>query len=199
MERIDLQSLKINLNKRGFLSKVFESKESLIKEVESLIYDKTVGFGSSLTLNSLGIIEAINTHAEKVFYHYPGEHGENERAALTADIFFTSANAITCKGEIINIDGTGNRVAATCFGPKKIIYIISENKVTEDLESALDRAKESAVKLTKHFKRKTPCVTTGKCEDCLSPESVCSITTIHRKKPYGSDIHVFLIDGEYGL
>jgi hypothetical protein len=150
----DLQHLQNNLTRRGFNSEIFNSDAELKSKIKSLVKDKTVGFGSSMTLQSLGIIELIRT---------------------------------------------GNRIAATCFGPGKVIYIVGANKITEDMESAMARAKNTAVALAKHFERKTPCVVTGKCEDCLSAECVCSITTIHRKKPYGADISVFLINGVYGL
>ena len=196
---MNLYNLKNNLIRRGFTSEVYESPNELLNDIRVLAENKTVGYGGSATLQSLGIISAVEKNAEEVYSHLPGQYGDEERSALTADLFFTSANAITEQGEIVNIDGTGNRVAATCFGPGKVVYVIGSNKITADLPSALERAKAAAVKVAVKFNRNTPCVKTGKCEDCLSPDCVCSVTTIHRKKPYGVDVSVLLIDGEYGL
>ena len=199
MDTLYLKKLKDNLKRRGYDVEIFNSSEELINKIDLLLEDKTAGYGSSMTLKELGIIDMINQRAKKVYRHQPGGHGEEEKAALTADLFFTSANAVSSRGEIVNIDGTGNRVSATCFGPGRVIYVIGTNKVTDSFESAMERAKDTAVKLAKHFGRKTPCVKTGKCENCLSTECVCAVTTIHRKKPYGTDISVFLINGDYGL
>lgn len=196
---MDLNTLKKNLIRRGFNTSIFNNQESLKIEVEKIVTDKTVGYGGSLTIKNLGLYNIFESKAIKVFPHLAGEHGRNERFALTADIFFTSANAISQSGEIVNIDGTGNRVAATCFGPRKLVYIISKNKISPNLESAYSKAKAAAVSLAKLYKRNTPCVKTGKCEDCLSSECVCSITTVHRKKPYGIEVDVFLIDEVHGI
>ena len=194
-----LQQLSEILKKHGFETEVFQFSNLASKRVCEIIKDYTVGVGSSMTLERLGLLESIKNYAKKVFTHIPGRVDEDERNALTSDFYLTSANAISMDGHIVNIDGTGNRVSATCFGPKRIIYLIGKNKVTETLEDAMKRAKDTAVKLAKHFNRKTPCVKTGKCEDCLSPECLCSITTIHRKKPYGINISVFLINEDLGL
>ena len=195
----DLKKLSKTLNRRGFETEIAESGRSALNRIFEIIGNSTIGLGSSMTLANIGLLEKLKKHSNKVFFHIPGEHGENERNALLTDYFLTSANAVSMDGNIVNIDGTGNRVAATCFGPKNVIYLVGKNKITENLDEALLRAKKTAVKLAKHFNRKTPCAVTGKCEDCLSPECLCSITTIHRKKPYGLNIHIILIDEELGI
>lgn len=131
--------------------------------------------------------------------HRPGNAGRNERDALSADIFLSSANAVSLDGQIVNIDGTGNRVAATCFGPRHVIFVVGMNKITETLEGAMARAKEAAVKLAIHYRRKTPCVKTGICTDCLSAECICSVMAIHRKNPLGNKVSVFLVAENLGL
>lgn len=196
---VQLEQLSKILIKHGFDTEVFQFSNLASKRVCEIIKDHTVGVSSSMTIESLGLLESIKLYAKKVFPHLAGESGDNERKALTADFYLTSANAISMDGHIVNIDGTGNRVSATCFGPDRIIYLIGKNKITETLDDAMNKAKETAVKLAKRDNRKTPCVKTGKCENCLSPECVCSITTIHRKKPYGINISVFLINEELGL
>ncbi|MBT7912632.1 lactate utilization protein [Candidatus Bathyarchaeota archaeon] len=194
-----LQQLSEKLKKCGFDTEIFESGNKASNRIRGIVNGCSVGVGSSMTLECLGLLESLKSNAKEVFFHLPGGAGEEERKALTADFYLTSANAISMDGHIVNIDGTGNRVAATCFGPKQVIYVVGKNKITETLDGAMVRAKNTAVKLAKHFGRRTPCIKTGECEDCLSAECICSITTIHRKKPYGINISVFLIDEELGL
>ena len=187
------------LNCHGFDAEVFRDKEQVVNRVFEMVKGHSVGYGGSMTLRNLGIIERLGEYAGRVFSHLPGGAGEDERNALTADFYLASANAVSMDGQIVNIDGTGNRVSATCFGPGRIIYVVGKNKVVSDLDDALAWAKYTAVKLAKYYERKTPCVKTGKCENCYSPDSICSITTIHRKKPSGIDVSVFLVDEELGL
>ena len=194
-----LQRISETLKKRGFDTEIFASGKNASTRICKIVHGRFVGVGSSMTLECLGLLESLKSNAKEVFFHLPGGAGEEERKALTADFYLTSANAISMDGHIVNIDGTGNRVAATCFGPKQVIYVVGKNKITETLDGAMVRAKNTAVKLAKHFGRRTPCIKTGECEDCLSAECICSITTIHRKKPYGINISVFLIDEELGL
>ena len=187
------------LKNHNFESEVFETGRDAAMKVVSLTKSRTVGFGNSMTIKSLNLIELLKPEAKELYLHIPGKAGEDERNASLADIYLTSANSVSMDGNIVNIDGTGNRVAATCFGPDKTIYLIGKNKIVENLPQALNRAKETAVKLAKHYCRKTPCVITGKCEECQSPECVCAITTIHRRKPNGLNVSVFLINEELGL
>lgn len=187
------------LKKCGYNTEIFETGSLAAQSIYEVVKGKTVGLGNSMTLAKIGIPETLHEYAKEVFPHLPGQAGENERNALTADYYLCSANALSMEGHIVNIDGTGNRTGATCFGPGHIIYVVGKNKITDTLEDALARAKQTAVKLAKHFNRKTPCAKTGKCENCLSPECVCSITTIHRKKPYGIDISIYLVNEDIGL
>jgi len=159
-----------------------------------------IGMGNSLTLEALGIKEIWDKEVPSIYQHAAGSSEYETKKALLADIYLTSANAISYDGQIVNIDGTGNRIAATCYGPKQVIYVIGKNKITESLEEAIKRARNTAaVKNAKRYYRKTPCVTTGKCEDCLSPECICGVIAIHRKKPHGLKITVILVNEELGL
>jgi len=194
-----LTKLAANLNRRGFQAMVIDSRESIAEYILPLIKGKSVGIGNSMTIKNLGLIEIIKNEAKECYTHLPGKSGSSERNALLSDIYLTSANAISIDGQIVNIDGTGNRVAATCFGPRQVIYLIGQNKIASNLNDAIERAKQVAVKLASQYKRKTPCVKTNKCTDCLSPDCICSITTIHRKNPYGNKIIVLLINESLGL
>ena len=159
----------------------------------------SIGFGNSITLKTMGLHELLSKYTQNIYIHSPVGTEDTDRMALTSDVYLTSANAISLDGHIVNIDGTGNRTAATCFGPRQVIYVIGKNKLTNTLDEAITRAKSAAVELAKRYDRKTPCVITGKCEDCISPECICAVTTIHRKKPYGVNISLILLDIEIGI
>jgi hypothetical protein len=185
--------------RRGFETELFPSRLTAAMRLLEITRDRTVGYGGSVTLEALDVLDNIRAQVKALYTHLPGRAGDEERRALTADVFLTSANAVTADGCIVNIDGTGNRVAATCFGPGRVIYLVGSNKIVQTLDEAMLRAKEAAVRVATKYHRNTPCVTTGKCEDCLSPDCVCSVTTIHRKKPGGVCMSVFLIDEALGF
>lgn len=193
-----LEQVSIKLRDCGFNTDIFKTACDAARKIYALASGHTVGIGSSMTVGQMGIVANIQERAKQVFWHQPGGKGQDERDALTADVYLTSANAVSLDGHIVNIDGTGNRVAATCFGPRHVIYLIGKNKVVDTLAEALNRAKATAVTLAKHFHRNTPCTVTGICEECQSPECVCSVTVIHRRRPNGLDVSVFLIDEELG-
>lgn len=199
----DLVALKEQCIKRGFNAVVCNDKReavTFISKAFPLSNDMIVGMGSSLSLEALGIKEMLADKVAAIYHHVPGSSDDDTRKALLADIYLTSANAISNDGQIVNIDGTGNRTAATCYGPKQVIYVIGKNKIAGSLEGAIDRARNTAaVKNAKRYNRKTPCAVTGKCGDCLSPDCICSIMTIHRKQPYGLKATVILVNEELGL
>jgi len=116
-----------------------------------------------------------------------------------SECFLCSANAISVTGEIVNIDGAGNRVAASMFGPKKVVIIAGMNKVTADLDSAMKRAKEVAAPLrAKSLNSTLTCVDTGICSDCHSPQRICNITAIFHRKPMLIDMSVILVNERLG-
>jgi L-lactate utilization protein LutB len=118
---------------------------------------------------------------------------------LTADYLITSSNAITLDGKIVNLDGSGNRVAAICFGPKKVILVIGMNKVTPDLDTAMSRVKHLASPINAiRLKLKTPCVETGRCHDCDSPERICNMWSIVEGHRLHNRIHVKLVGEDLG-
>jgi hypothetical protein len=120
---------------------------------------------------------------------------------LTAEYFLTSTNALTQDGKLVNTDNTGNRVAAMIYGPRHVICVAGRNKVVDDLEAAFDRIKNKAAPMnTKRRQDKTPCVKTGKCEDCSSPARICRVTTILDRKTKGVDTFtVILVDQDLGF
>ncbi len=198
-----LQTIAKTFKSRGFEVYVCETGiegsekiNTLLKEVPHI---NSIGFGNSVTCRTLGLIDIAKEYSQNIYVHNPLEGIEMDRKALTADFYFVSANAVSADGHIVNIDATGNRVASACFGPERVIYIIGRNKVADTLEDAIERAKSAAVKLAKMYNRKTPCTVTGKCEDCISPECICSVMTIHRKKPYGINATIIFVNEDLGI
>jgi L-lactate utilization protein LutB len=162
-----------------------------------------VGVGGSVTLRELGLIQALQDRGNPVAQHWgeypPDERLKIRRQQLTADVFLTSSNAITEKGQLVNVDGAGQRVAAMIFGPKKVIVVAGVNKIVPDLNAAIDRINNVAAPINaKRLNRNTPCATTGICSDCDSAERICNITTIINKRPILTDFTVVLIGQELG-
>jgi hypothetical protein len=123
---------------------------------------------------------------------------EAREKAAKADVYLTSTNAVTENGQLVNIDGTGNRVAAMIFGPKKVFVICGINKIASNLDTAMQRIKENTYKNARRLKLKTPCAETEKCNDCRSPQRMCNITTIIERKPNKTAMEVIIIKEELG-
>lgn len=199
------QRCKSALIKNGFDAHFYSNGEETKKGVMDMISEyETFGLGGSDTVRSLGLGDELASMGKTVYDHWKNdlspEEGLNCRLNQgRCDCFLCSANAISLTGEIVNIDGIGNRVAASMFGPKKVVIISGMNKVTKDLDSAMKRAKEVAAPLrAKDYNIKTPCVETGICSDCHSPQRICNITTIFHQKPMMTDISVVLINENLG-
>ena len=152
-------------------------------------------------------MEIQREKAQVVYDHcQPGLSGEEileiRRQQVISNVFLTSANAITLAGEIVNIDGGGNRVAASIFGPECVIIIAGVNKITLNLSEALEHSKQvAAVNNAKRLNTATPCKSTGECSDCSSPNRICNITVIQHRRPGGQSIkeyHVIVIAEEIG-
>ena len=166
---------------------------------------ETFGFGGSETIRSMGIPEELKTRGKKVYDHWKEGLSAKEDLDIRlkqgrCDCFLVSANAVSVSGEIVNVDGIGNRVCAMTFGPKKVVIAAGMNKVTPDLESAIKRVKEVAAPMrAKSLGLKTPCAETGICSDCNSPQRICRITTILHRKPMLTDISVVLVNEALGF
>ncbi|WP_310601870.1 lactate utilization protein [Anaerosporobacter sp.] len=188
-----------NFEKHGFITNLFAKKEEATEYLSNKLQGRAIGFGGSVTLKELGLYEALQQN-NVVIWHNKVASLEIRQLASHASIYITSANAVTESGEIVNIDGTGNRVAMTSFHPETCYYIIGKNKVTKNLEQAIDRSKNVAAPLNaKRLGVKTPCAVNGdKCYHCNSPERICRITTIIERPPLGMNCEVIFIDEELG-
>lgn len=205
MERQTYVSTVENLRKRGFDARLVHNKEEARTLIaEYIIPYGTVGFGGSETVKELDIANLAREHRAKVYDHNQAHLSMEEkmdlmRKGLTSDLYMTSANAITIDGKIFNIDGTGNRIAAMTFGPKKVVIVAGINKIVPDDEAAMKRIKTIACpKNATRLEKKTPCRELGYCVDCDSPDRICMVTHIMERKPRWTDITVIIIEEEMG-
>lgn len=194
---MDLKLLEKNLTNHGFIVKFFETPEEASDYLCSSIKNETVGIGGSLTIKQMGIHERLAEN-NTVYWHW--EKGEINKAA-TANIYMSSVNGLSMNGEIINIDGTANRISSIFYGHKKVYLILGINKIAEDYESALYRARNiAAVNNAKRLNMDTPCVKLGKCVDCQSKDRICCGLSVLWHKPYGdSEYEVVIINKELGF
>lgn len=193
------ETVKTNLEERGFTVTVFATAAEAAEYINAQVDNTTVGIGGSMTVQSMGLYEKLAEHNE-VHWHWvngPSEHV----AASTADVYLTSANGLSEAGDIINIDGAGNRVASTLFGHRKVYFIIGKNKLAPTYDEALWRARNiAAPKNAQRLGKKTPCAVNGdRCYDCKSPERICRGLVVHWGPMMGKDMEVVLVDEDLGL
>lgn len=189
--------------KRGIRARVFDSaSEVTALLLETIEPQKTVAFGGSVTLRDMGIYEALTDRGQTVLWHWKTakeEAAQLRRNALNADVYLTSSNAVIEDGRLLNIDGTGNRVAAMIFGPPRVIVIAGKNKLAPDYAGALNRVQTVACpKNAERLNRNVPCRFTGKCEDCRSPERMCQFTVTIENRPEGSALEIWLVNEDMG-
>lgn len=190
-----------------------ENREQALQKVMSLIpKGSIVGFGDSLTLRQLGVVEAV-AQGDYTFLNpwKPGISVEEsvrvKKRALTSDVFVTGTNALTLDGKIVNVDGHGNRVSAMLFGPDKVIIVVGVNKIVDNLEEALRKIKNKTApaNVMRHseFDPMPPCGETGICSDCKSPWRICNKTVIierqYNNNKYKPVITVVIVGEELGL
>ena len=196
---MNIHKLMENLEKRGFTTTHFAAKEEAVSYLQSQISGKTVAFGGSMTLKEMGLDKAL---AENNDGHLALER------ARTGDAFkgqggrsvSVQRNAVAETGELVNIDGTGNRLAALCFGPKQVLVLCSAGKIQPTTETAVSRARNTAAPANAlRFGGKTPCAADGLCHNCLSPDCICNQILLARACRPAGRIHVFLIGEELGL
>ena len=174
------------LNKRHFEAYYAEDAAAARAKVLELIpAGHVVSWGGSVTLSEIGVLEAVkktNPVIDRDTAKSVEERMEMVRQALLCDTFLMSANAISEDGQLVNIDGNGNRCAALIYGPKQVIVVAGVNKIAADLDAAIARARHTAAPInTQRFPGiSTPCAKTGVCADCLSPESICAHMVISR-------------------
>ena len=202
-ERLAQKMIK-NLERRNMEACYYKTADEAIEKVIGMIPEgSSISWGGSMTIRDMGLTKALH---ERNCYDLidrdeakdRDEAQEMYRKAFFADFYLSSANAISEDGVIVNIDGNGNRVAAITFGPKKVIFVIGMNKVTQDVNAALARARSTASPINAaRFDIKTPCQIDGICHNCNSPESICNFFHFIRNSRPGR-ISVVLVGEELG-
>jgi L-lactate utilization protein LutB len=195
-----------SLKKNGFNTLYASNRKEATKKILTLIPPNSlVGVGGSVTVRELGLIEALQRRGNRLAQHWQkglsfDEIIAIERQQLTSEVFLTSSNAITESGQLVNVDGGGNRVAAMIFGPTKVIVIVGVNKIVKDIDAGLERIKRVAAPLNaKRLNLPTPCTVTGVCSDCDISERICNITTIIHRKSEETDITIVLVGETLGF
>ena len=191
------------LEKHNMKASYFDDSDTAVAYLMGKIGDgATVGIGGSMTVYSLGIPQKLIERGNRVYFHWLESTPEGmdfaRDKAQKADVYLSGTNALTEDGKLVNIDGLGNRVASMIFGPKKVFVLCGVNKITKDLDAALKRIKENTYKNARRLKLDTPCAHTEKCNDCNSPQRMCSVTTIIERRPYKTEFEVIIIGKELG-
>ena len=195
--------VKANLEANKFEVSVFEKKEDAVAYLDSKIDKKTVGIGGSMSVMEMGLYDKISTHNDVKWHMLPYEGKtatEVIHEANASEIYITSANGLAETGEIINIDGTCNRVAASLYGHEKVYFIIGANKLAEDYDAALWRARNIAAPLNaRRLNKNTPCAKMElKCYNCQCPDRICCGLSVLWKKPRNAEYEVILVNEKLG-
>ena len=193
-----------NLKKRNMEGYYFESGEECVKAIiSSMPEGSIISWGGSETVKEIGLMDAIHNSCYELIDRFAAKNPDESRQlyakTVLADYYLMSSNAITIDGELINIDGNGNRVACLIQGPSHVIIVAGMNKIVTDVESGIERVRNmasppNAIRLNKNI----PCASTGHCHNCLSPECFCNQIVITRRSGHEGRIKVYLVGGELG-
>jgi hypothetical protein len=193
------------LKDHNFEAIYVKQREMAVREILKLVTPVTkVGVGGSVTIRELGILDPLKVKGNTILDHWiPGLSGEKSleirKAQMSSDLFLSSSNAITMNGELVNIDGIGNRVNAINFGPKKVVLFAGYNKIVGDVDEAIKRVRNEATPPNaKRLGLDVPCAKLGWCVDCNSPDRVCRVIVIHERRPIFTDMLVILVGEELG-
>lgn len=187
--------LKENFEKAGFSFFEFDNREDAVSYLCDACAGRSVAFGGSVTAKELNLYGRLSERSSCA-WHW---EKDDPSAIAAARVYITSANAISQTGEIVNIDGNCNRVSSSMYGHEEVFFVVGENKVCPDLPSAWNRARNVAAPMNaRRLNRATPCGADGVCHDCQSPECICSVISVMRKKPSSCRATVVLIHEALG-
>ncbi len=203
-KNVMFDTLQQNLEKRGYTVTCFSSKEEAAAHINEEVDGKTVGFGGSVTISQMDLYHSLGTHNEVTWHDFaadPEERKAMQKKSMTTDVYISSVNGLAETGEIVNIDGTSNRVSSTLFGHEKVIFVVGRNKIAATCNDALDRARNiAAPKNAQRLGRNTPCARRADhCYDCDSPDRICCSLVVSWRKPMGADVEIVLIDEDLGF
>jgi hypothetical protein len=196
-----LKDTSSQLKKHGISSVIApDSSTATSMMLDMVPYNAVVGIGDSATVRQIKIIDALQKRGTSIINPFAGKFRRNTAVrCLFADIFITGVNAVTLTGELIDMDGAGNRIAGTIFGPETVLIAVGKNKIVRDREEGLKRLRDIAPFHAKGMGYTTPCAETGICTDCNSENRICRIQTVITRAPMYTDMTVFLIDEDLGL
>ncbi len=202
-EYMTIESIEKNFVKRGFRFQFFETTEEAISYILSIVPEgSSIGFGGSMTVQESGLLEKMQEKNYDLYHRALRtdiEPLEMYKKMYFCDWYISSANALTEQGEIINIDGRGNRVSAILDGPKKVIFLCGINKISPDTQSGIDRVRNVASPLNcVRLQKNTPCRVTGKCSYCNSSDTICKATVILHHPTTGTEMYVVLVNQSLG-
>ncbi|MBQ7454082.1 MAG: lactate utilization protein [Selenomonadaceae bacterium] len=201
---MDFTEIKGTLESLGYGVSCFDTAADATDYLDEKIHGKTVGFGGSVTLEQMGLYDRLSLNNE-VFYHNRLPGGKTKRDvyhdAKDTQIYISSVNGLAQTGEIINIDGNGNRIASILFGHEEVYFVIGENKISKDYDSALWRVRNiAAPKNAQRIKAKTPCAEKAdKCYNCSSPGRICRTLSVMWGPPLRSNFEIILVHEELGF
>ena len=196
----DLEKTRKNLENRGFLAHVFATGAEAADYLAQMLHNTSIGIGGSVTIDEIGAYGRLSADNDVIWRWKKPTPDSRERGAA-AETFLCSANGVSETGEIVNIDGYGNRVAPTIYGPQRVFLVVGKNKIAPDLTGAIDRARNIAAPLNaRRLNRHTPCaVGEPRCHDCRSPEKVCGVMTVFFMPPTSiKEFHVLLVNEDLG-
>lgn len=197
----DIARLRSNLEAEGFQTSYFETAEEACAYLDRELDGRSIGFGGSQTVRDMGLFERLASH-NTCIWHWDKARDVLPKEATDAQVYICSLNGVSENGELINIDGAGNRLASNLFGHEKVYFIIGVNKIAPDYDAALWRARNIAgPKNARRLERRTPCaVKADRCYDCRSPERICAALLVYwRKPPLSGDIEVVIVNQELGF
>jgi hypothetical protein len=194
-----------NLIKHGFEAiKVHTAVWAVDEIMRRISPAQTVGAGGSVTLREIGVLEKLQEQGNVIYDHWKqglskGDSLGVRKLQQSCDVFLTGANAVTLSGEIVNIDGFGNRISSMVFGPKEVMIVAGYNKLVRDIPEAVHRIKTLAAPMNaRRFGADTPCARMGKCMDCDSPQRICRGTLIMERRPFATPTTVILVMEDLG-
>ena len=196
----DLEKTRKNLENRGFHAHVFATGAEAAEFLVQTLHGTSIGIGGSVTIDTLGVYDRL-CGSNEVFWHWKNHAPETRERAGKAETYLCSANGVSENGEIVNIDGFGNRVAGTIYGPERVFLVVGRNKIAPNLTGAIDRARNIAAPLNaRRLNRHTPCaVGEPRCHDCRSPEKICGVMTVFFMPPTSiKEFHVILVNEDIG-
>ena len=198
---MDIPRLQKTLEAAGFTVQWFPTAQAAKEALVARFAGKTIGMGGSVTLRDLGLYEALSQRGT-VYWHWQQPGPETLAQAAQAQVYLTSVNALAETGQLVNIDGTGNRISAAAGAHETVCYLVGRNKIAPTFQQALWRARNiAAPKNAQRLKRKTPCAAKAdRCYDCSSPERICrGLVVLWEKPALIPEVEVVIIEQELGF